>query len=50
MRTSDSSYGFNGKEVGNMYQKTLSKPNESNRSNILSNMTAMPLIYLPSFT
>ncbi|WP_293746683.1 serine hydrolase domain-containing protein [uncultured Paraglaciecola sp.] len=47
MHTSGLSYGFTGSEVDKLYQQLLSKPDELNRSNILSKMAALPLVHQP---
>jgi len=47
MHTSGLSYGFTGSEVDKLYQQMLSKPDELNRSNILSKMAALPLVHQP---
>jgi CubicO group peptidase (beta-lactamase class C family) len=47
MHTSGLSYFFTDSEVDKLYQQMLSKPDELNRSNILSKMAALPLVHQP---
>ncbi|MBU3002080.1 serine hydrolase domain-containing protein [Paraglaciecola arctica] len=47
MHTSGLSYGFTGSEVDKMYQQMQAKPDELNRSNILSKIAAIPLVHQP---
>jgi CubicO group peptidase (beta-lactamase class C family) len=47
MHTSGFSYGFSNSEVDKLYQQMLSKPDELNRSNILTKFAELPLVHQP---
>jgi len=47
MHTSGLSYGFSDSEVDKLYQQMRSKPDELNRSNVLSKIAALPLVHQP---
>ena len=47
MHTSGLSYGFTNSEVDKLYQKLMSKPDELNRSNILTKLAKLPLTHQP---